>query len=68
VKGLCPILLEILKLKKEIRFSDENAKFLTSLVVDIYVASTVCPVFSIAPDNAPVSLRLKPLSAAPRSA
>jgi hypothetical protein len=41
---------------------------LTSFVVDMYVASTAWPVFSMAPDRAPLSFRLKPFKAAPRSA
>ena len=41
---------------------------LTSFVVDIYVASTACPVFSIAPDSSSDSFRLNPFRAAPRSA
>lgn len=41
---------------------------LTSLDVDMYVASAACPVFSMAAARASRSFKLKPLSAAPRSA
>ena len=41
---------------------------LTRRVVDIYVASTACPVLSIAVDNGGASFKLNPFRAAPSSA
>jgi hypothetical protein len=71
VQRFCPILFEVLQLEKPIssgRPFGSIEMVLTSFVVDIYVASTACPVFSIAPDKPSDSFRLNPFRAAPRSA
>lgn len=76
VQRLLPVLLDLLQLCVRAcvrRWTARDAegggeeRGLTRRVVDMYVASMACPVFSIAPASSPVSFRLKPFHAAPRS-
>lgn len=71
VKGFREVLLKLLELEMTSTTRSVNGgerrDVRTNLVVDMYDASTACPVFSIAVASAPLSLRLNPFNAAPSS-
>ena len=71
VQRFCPALFPFLQLVRGRESKTKRGSRVgehTSFVVDMYVTSTACPVFSIAADSWPCSDKLNPLRIAPSSA